>query len=41
MIALIAMVAVAEAIQGEVAVNADSADADTFALLNMVRRNSR
>lgn len=41
MIALIAMVAVAEAIQGEVAVNADSDDADTFALLNMVRRNSR
>jgi hypothetical protein len=41
MIALIAMVAIAEAIQGKVAVSADSADADTFALLNMVRRTPR
>ena len=41
MVALIAMVAIAELLQGETAVRDDSADADTFARLNVVRRIPR
>jgi len=41
MVALIAMVAIAELLQGETAVRDDSADADTFARLNVVRRAPR
>ncbi len=41
MVALIAMIAIAEALRGEVKVNADTADADTFALLNIARRTPR
>lgn len=41
MVALIAMVAIAELLQGEAAVSADSADVDTIAPLNAARRISR
>jgi hypothetical protein len=41
MVALIAMIAIAEALRGEATSNADTADADTFALLNIARRTPR
>jgi hypothetical protein len=41
MVTLIAMVAIAELLLGETAASADSADAETFARLNAVRRMSR
>jgi hypothetical protein len=41
MVALIAIITIAEALQGDSAVDADSYDADTFEHLNIARRIPR
>jgi len=38
---LIAMVAIAELLQGDTGISGDSRDAETFARLNVVRRTPR